>query len=143
MPYLSAVVRETLRRDPSNHVIMRQACEDGEIDGYFIPKGAGIMLCIADIHRHPDFWDNPQAYDPICFLNKPLGQDHPFAYIPFGAGKRNCIAAGFFTMEAKLVTINILQHFKLALPPHLIVKPIITTLITNRPNVPYMTIQKL
>lgn len=143
MPYLSAVVQETLRRDSSSHAIMRQAVEDGEIDGYFIPKGSGIILCISNLHRHPNFWENPEGYDPNRFLNNPLGQDHPFAYIPFGAGKRKCVAAAFSTMEAKLIIVTLLQHFKFALPPHVLVKPVITTLVTNRPNVPYMSIERV
>lgn len=142
MPYLNAVIKETLRKDPSVQAIFRCAGEDGEIGGYFVPKGAGVVLCVANAHRHPGFWDNPEGFDPNRFIDNPQGQAHPFAYVPFGAGMRNCVAAGFATLEAKLIAIMVLQRFRLATPQHTVVRPVTTTPTTNRPNVPVMHLKR-
>lgn len=142
LPYLSATIKETLRMHPSSFSLMRHALHDDEIDGTFISGGSGIVLSIAHIHRHPDFWINPDGFDPTRFLRNPLGQENKFAYIPFGAGRRNCIASAFATMEATLIIPMILKRFSLTLPPNSDVQPFITSLLTNRPNTPFLRIHK-
>lgn len=142
IPFQSAVIKEVLRMYPSNHTIMRQALEENVINGFYIPKKAGIILSIPHIQRHIDFWENPDGFNPERFIKDPLGQTNPYAYIPFGLGKRNCIASAFSTMEAQIITTMILQRFSIYLPPHTDVKPFTTTLLNNRPNVKMMYIKK-
>lgn len=142
LPYLSAVIKETLRLHPSSHTIMRQALNDDEINGYFIPKDTGIILSVSHVHRHNDFWDNPDGFDPLRFIDNPLGQTNRFAYIPFGLGKRNCIASTFSNLEAMMAVSMIVRRFRISLPPHTDVQPFTTTLVSNRPNVRYMWVKK-
>jgi cytochrome P450 len=138
LPYLSCVIKEILRYNPPSHALMRESIEDDEIDGYFIPKKTNIILSVSHIHRHKDFWENPDGFDPMRFMNNPLGQKDEFAYIPFGAGKRKCVAAAFATLEAMLIIPMILQRFQISLPPHSNPQLFVTTVITNRPNIKMM-----
>ena len=57
----------------------------------FVPKNTDIFLQIIDVHRDPAFWPEPDKFDPDRFLPENLKNRHPYAYIPFSAGPRNCI----------------------------------------------------
>ena len=143
MPYLAAVIKETLRLYPASFAIMRQAVEDDEVNGFYIPKKSGIVISVSHIHRHPDFWRNPEGFDPVRFIDNPLGQADRYAYIPFGAGERNCIGSFFSTMEVTLIIAMILQRFHIYLPPNSKIEPFITSLIAMRPNINNMHIARL
>ena len=83
----------------------------------------------------PDFWNNPEGFDPKRFADNPLGQENPFAYIPFGADKRKCPGSSFSMLEVMVTIAMIVQRFYLDLPPNAEVKSIVTTLFTMRPSV--------
>jgi hypothetical protein len=56
-----------------------------------VPAGTHVHIDIFNLHRNPEFWPNPEVFDPDRFLSKDVAKGHPFAYIPFSAGSRNCI----------------------------------------------------
>ena len=59
---------------------------------YVIPKGANYTISSGPLHRHPDHWEDPNLFKPERFLERNLDiRRHPYAYIPFSAGPRNCI----------------------------------------------------
>ncbi len=142
LPYLSAVLKETLRLYPPLFTLMRQSITDDEINGFYIPAKSGIILSVYHIHRHVDFWENPEGFDPLRFIDNPFGQENRFAYIPFGADQRRCVAEGFSTMEVMLIIAMILQRFHLYIPTNTKVKPLITTLATMRPDVNMMNLKR-
>lgn len=141
LKYLSCVIKEVLRLHPSVYSNYRQAISPDTMDGFEIPAKAGIIISIPHVHRHPDFWVNPEGFDPERFRNNPLGQTHPFAYIPFSSGKRRCPGSGFSTLETTLIVAMIVQRARLFLPPYVEVKPFITSLTTMRPSVHEMKIK--
>ena len=59
--------------------------------GYHIPAGCDLMLLIYALHRHPDIYPQPDVFRPERFMPEQSTGRHPFAYIPFSAGPRNCI----------------------------------------------------
>jgi len=138
LPYLSAFIKEVLRLHPTLFGVMRQAAADDLLGEYEIKKGGGIIVSVPHVHRHPDFWTNPEGFSPERFLHNALGQDNPFAYIPFGSGKRGCIGAAFSTLEATLITAMFIQRYRLYLPPNTEIKSHITTVITMCPNIKTM-----
>ena len=68
------------------------------------------------LHRHPDFWENPKAFDPNRFDKNTQTRQHPFAYLPFGGGPRICMGINFAYMEAVFIIAMIVQRFRLFLP---------------------------
>src|SRR5688572_12773340 len=69
LPYTTMVLQESLRVYPPVWVIPRDAINDDENGGYHIPAGATILLSPYITHRHADFWENPEAFDPERFLH--------------------------------------------------------------------------
>lgn len=139
--YLHAFLKEVLRLNPTSFAIFRQARWDNEVMGFRIPKDAGAVLNVYHIHRHPDFWDNPEGFDPERFVAQPLGQDNPFAYIPFGSGKRSCVGRNFALLEVTVILTMLVRRLRFLLPPHVQVTRRFTTLLSMRPDVPTMQIR--
>ncbi|MCW2802267.1 MAG: hypothetical protein QOF52_2629 [Propionibacteriaceae bacterium] len=111
--YLRRVVQETLRLYPSVWALPRLAVEDDEIGGYRIPRGDIVLLVPYVTHRHPDFWSNPDEFDPDRFLPAARQDAHLWSYIPFGSGPRRCIGDNFAMMEAQLILAMVTQRFRL------------------------------
>ena len=61
------------------------------LDGYAIPKGTTVAMFPTALHWNPDVWPDPMKFDPDRFLPENADGRHPFAYIPFSGGIRNCI----------------------------------------------------
>lgn len=141
LKYLSSVIKEVLRLHPTAFVMLKQAINSDTMCGYSIPKDAGISISTYHLHRHPDYWINPDGFDPERFNNNPLGQSHPFAYLPFGSSKRRCPGSGFSTLEAMLIIAMFVQRARLFLPPNSNVKPYMTTIISMRPNIHQMQLK--
>ena len=61
------------------------------VDGKVVPKETIIMLNLYGLHQDPKYFPDPQRFDPDRFLPENAAKRHPFAYVPFSAGPRNCI----------------------------------------------------
>jgi cytochrome P450 len=123
LPNIGMVLDESLRLFPTAWTLGRRAIGEDEIDGYHVPANTVIAICIYTLHRHPRFWDKPDVFDPERFSPENLKKRNKFAYIPFGAGPRQCIGNNFGLMEAALVLTCILQRFELHLLPGMDVQP--------------------
>ncbi|KAL3280069.1 hypothetical protein HHI36_017576 [Cryptolaemus montrouzieri] len=114
MDLLERCIKESLRLYPSVHFISRHCEEDVQLNsGLLIPKDAYMHIHIIDIHRNPDIYPNPERFDPDRFLPENCQNRHPYAYIPFSAGPRNCIGQRFAMLEMKAGLIAILQRFRM------------------------------
>src|SRR4051812_526998 len=79
-----------------------------ELGEWRIPHGYEIVVSLADLHNNPEFFPNPERFDPSRFLgNRPPA----FAWVPFGGGTRRCIGAAFANTEMDVVLRAVLQHF--------------------------------
>ncbi|XP_046827974.1 cytochrome P450 4C1-like isoform X2 [Vespa crabro] len=111
--YLERCLKESLRLYPSVHLILRYLTEDMQLKNYLIPAGTMCHLNIYSIHRNPEYWPNPEVFDPDRFLPENLKNRHPYSYIPFSAGPRNCIGQRFAMLELKVIVAYILHNFHL------------------------------
>ncbi|KAL9253762.1 Carnosic acid synthase-like protein [Drosera capensis] len=93
LPYLNAVVKETLRLHPILPLLVPHSPSlSTKVGGYTIPKGSRLFFNAWTIHRDPSIWENPSSFNPDRFLNDGcdfIGQSD-FTYIPFGSGRRSC-----------------------------------------------------
>ena len=89
---LERVIRESLRLYPPAPLVSRKLLEECDIGGdVILPAGCSINLMIYCIHRDAEQFPDPEKFDPDRFLPENIAKRHPFAYIPFSAGPRNCI----------------------------------------------------
>ena len=113
--YAHMVLQESLRVYPPVWVIPRDAINDDQIGGYRIPAGSTILLSPYITHRHPDFWENPEAFDPERFLPE-RSHDRPrHAYFPFGGGPRLCMGVDMAMMEMLLIMVMVVQRHRIHL----------------------------
>lgn len=118
------VLLEALRLYPPVWIMPRQAVARDEIAGYRIPARSLVMLCPYITHRHPAFWDSPEAFDPDRFSEQRSAERHKGAYFPFLAGPHQCIGNDFAVMEMQLVVARIFQEYDFTSMPGEDVKPI-------------------
>ncbi|XP_023238241.1 cytochrome P450 4c3-like [Centruroides sculpturatus] len=112
MKYLECVVKETLRIYPPVPVIVRSNPSDLKVGDYILPAKSSLAVNIYGIHHNPTVFVNPEVFDPDRFLPENCAKHHPFAFLPFSAGPRNCIGQRFAMMEMKTVLANVLRHFR-------------------------------
>ena len=109
--------QETLRIYPPAPYISRTTLTEIEINGHAIPQNTNIGINTYANHYHPDYWTNPQKFDPERFL--PDRAEHkktPFSFIAFGGGAHACIARQFATIEAKIFLIHLLNRYQISTP---------------------------
>ncbi|XP_036325016.1 probable cytochrome P450 9f2 [Rhagoletis pomonella] len=117
MKYLEMVVNETLRKWPPIITLNRICTKDFlfEADGerMEIKKGEVILVPVSGIHRDPQYYPNPDSFDPERFSAENKDQIKPFTFLPFGEGPRNCIASRFATLEAKAILYYLVRDFRI------------------------------
>jgi len=111
--YLECVIKESLRLFPPVPFFGRDCTEESVVNGLILPKDTQINIHVFDIMRDPRHFPNPSVFNPDRFLPENTVNRHPFAFIPFSAGQRNCIGQKFAILEMKVLLVSILRNFKL------------------------------
>ena len=137
LPYTEQVIKESLRLYPPVWAMGRRVLEDDVLGGCLVPGGSYLYISQYAVHRHPDFWPDPERFDPERFAGgKPLGtggEKQPrFAWFPFSGGRRKCIGDRFAMMEAVILLSVLVQRYRFTLAPGEEVTPEPT--ITLRPR---------
>nr|AMZ03404.1 cytochrome P450 CYP76AH17 [Plectranthus barbatus] len=113
LPYLQAVIKESLRIHPPGPLLLpRKAETDQEVNGYLIPKGTQILFNVWAMGRDPSIWKDPESFEPERFLNQNIdfkGQD--FELIPFGSGRRICPGMPLANRILHMATATMVHNF--------------------------------
>ncbi|CAH0714213.1 unnamed protein product, partial [Brenthis ino] len=112
MKYLECCIKEALRLYPSVHYIARNIPEETVLGGYTIPSSTICQIHIYDLHRRPDLYPDPERFIPERFLPENSVDRHPFAFIPFSAGPRNCIGQKFAMLKMKSLTSGLIRKYR-------------------------------
>lgn len=118
--YTEAVVKEAHRYYSPVPMFARDADEDIEIsfdDGTqgVIPKGILILFYPPFVHHNSDHWTEPHKFQPERFLfsnESSRERRHPYSYIPFSAGSRNCVGQKFTMSQEKAIVARVCQTYK-------------------------------
>jgi cytochrome P450 len=121
------VIKEALRLYPPVWSLGRRVLEDDVAEGYLLPKDSLVFISPWAIHRLPEYWPDPLAFDPDRWLVEDPRRLHG-SYLPFSLGQRKCIGDQFALAEAQLILTTVLQRVHLSLVPghDLTPEPVIT-----------------
>lgn len=123
LPYLKAVVKETLRLHmPAPLLVPHLSMADCTIQGYTIPSGTRTIVNSWALARDPSCWERAEEFMPERFMEggsaaaMDSNKGNDFQYIPFGAGRRMCPGISFATAAIHLMLANLVYHFDWELP---------------------------
>lgn len=117
MCYLEQCIKESLRLYPSVPLIARRVTEDIRMGGHVLPNTSDVFIIPYATHRLASIYPNPEAFEPARFTAENCRSRHPYAYLPFSAGPRNCVGYKFAMIEIKTVIANVLRKFTLHTVP--------------------------
>lgn len=141
LKYTNMVLEESLRLYPPGPIFGRKTIADDELGGYPIPANSIIIVSPYATQHHPDYWPDPEHFDPERFTPECSASRHHYAYFPFSSGPRMCIGSSFAMMEAQLILATIAQRYQLRMVPGHPVEP--QALVSLRPKYGLrMTIQR-
>nr|XP_043637593.1 cytochrome P450 93A3-like [Erigeron canadensis] len=113
LPYLQAIVKESLRLHPAAPVIQRQSIVDCTVGGYKIPAKTTIFFNVWSLGRDPTYWESPLEFRPERFAEKQMdvkGQN--FQLLPFGSGRRMCPGTSLALMVIHVTLGSMIQCFE-------------------------------
>ncbi|KAL0604492.1 Cytochrome P450 4B1 [Plecturocebus cupreus] len=105
MTYLTMCIKESFHLSPPVPQVYHQLSKPVIfVDGRSLLAGSLISMHIYALHRNSTVWPDPEVFDPLRFSTENASRRHPFAFMPFFAGLRNCIGQQFVMSEMKVVT---------------------------------------
>ncbi|CAG9806343.1 unnamed protein product [Chironomus riparius] len=111
--YLDMVINESLRKYPPIPNQFRRAAKDYQIPNtkLVIPKGTNIQINSFSLQRDPEYFPNPEKFDPERFNEENIKNVQPYTNLPFGDGPRNCLGMRFGLMQSKMGIAKIIKSF--------------------------------
>uniref|UniRef100_A0A3P9KLC9 Thromboxane-A synthase n=1 Tax=Oryzias latipes TaxID=8090 RepID=A0A3P9KLC9_ORYLA len=111
LKYMDMVVSETLRLYPPGFRFAREVEEDCVVNGVRLPKGATLEIPAGFLHYDPEYWSEPEKFIPERFTPEAKASRHPFVYLPFGSGPRNCVGMRLAQLEIKMALAHLFRRF--------------------------------
>lgn len=141
LSYLEMCINETMRLFPAAPRIDRQATDDVTVGNIKIPKGMIINIPVGAIHMDPEYWPEPEKFDPERFTAEAKANRDPFVFMPFGAGPRNCVGMRLALLELHISIVRILQKYRPVKSPKTKV-PVQVSKLGNNPLELYLKFEK-
>nr|WCC58090.1 cytochrome P450 [Pharsalia antennata] len=119
LKYLQQVIDEGQRLYPPLVVLTRVCVKDYKLrdTDLVLERGTRVVIPLYSIHRDPEYYPEPDKFDPDRFSSENKKSRHPFVHLPFGEGPRNCIGLRFGLMQSKIGLATILSKFRLRISP--------------------------
>ncbi|CAO1404738.1 unnamed protein product [Diamesa tonsa] len=109
LSYLDMVIKETMRLFPVTPIIGRKTHEEMDLNELKFPKDVTLVISIFSLHRRKDIWgENAELFNPDHFLPENIAKRHPYSYIPFSRGSRNCLGNNYAMLAIKIMLAVIL-----------------------------------
>ncbi|KAH7975922.1 hypothetical protein HPB52_006799 [Rhipicephalus sanguineus] len=115
LKYLNCVISESLRLYPPAVRYERTACQDFVLGstGIKLSKGCIVGIPVYAMHHSPEYFPDPEKFDPDRFSDENIGSVRPYSYLPFGAGPRNCIGMRFALQALKMCLLHVVHSVEL------------------------------
>jgi cytochrome P450 len=117
------VLQESMRLYPPLSLQPRSPAHDDVLGGHRIPAGSTLFISSYLTHRHPDHWNEPEAFRPERFGVGGTEGSAPGSYWPFSHGPRRCLGEGLAMVEMPLALGLLLRRYRIVLRPRLPVRP--------------------
>ncbi|EGT35305.1 hypothetical protein CAEBREN_26389 [Caenorhabditis brenneri] len=111
--YMDRVLRESKRLIAPVPSVDRCLQNEMEIDGYIIPAGANVSIAPVILHSNHHVFKNPEKFDPDRFLPEECSKRHPYDFVPFSAGIKNCIGQKFSILNEKVMVAHLVRNFEI------------------------------
>ncbi|MEZ0385772.1 MAG: cytochrome P450 [Verrucomicrobium sp.] len=112
LPFTRRVFQEAMRLYPPVWFMMRRSLAATTVGGLDIPAGGSVLISPYTTHRHPAHWSEPLAFRPERFEEDPESRRHKYAFLPFSAGRHQCLGMGFAMLEGPLILAALAQRFQ-------------------------------
>uniref|UniRef100_A0A915DSM1 Cytochrome P450 n=1 Tax=Ditylenchus dipsaci TaxID=166011 RepID=A0A915DSM1_9BILA len=113
LSYLNQIIQETSRMYPILTRLNRVCTEDVTIQGIHFRKGDFFNIPVYTIHQNPEFYANPEIFDPERFSPENKASRDPLTFLAFGYGPRSCIGMRFAEMQMRVVIASIIRNYRL------------------------------
>jgi enediyne biosynthesis protein E7 len=113
LSFTHQVLQESLRMYPPGWLLTRRSVAADELGGYAIAPRTDVFLSPYLLHRHPEFWSDPETFQPERFAGADAAERHKFAYIPFAVGPRHCIGENIAMFEMLVHMHAMTRRFRL------------------------------
>ena len=115
--FTTRVILEALRLYPPFWMVDRMALADDRAGDVAIPRGSTVVVFIHGVHHAPQYWENPESFDPERFTKSNEKLHTPFTHLPFGAGPRGCIGGNYAMLQILMILSVLLRKYDFRLVP--------------------------
>jgi cytochrome P450 len=115
--YTRQVIEETLRLYPPGWLLTRRSIEADRVGGHEIASKTDVFISPYILHRHPEYWAEPERFEPGRFEASQVTRRNRFCYLPFALGPRACIGEQFAMVEMMLHTALLARRIRLRYSP--------------------------
>jgi cytochrome P450 len=108
--------KESLRTIPPVPSLPRRAVKDFDFGGFHFKAGTYVSISPAFTHKMPEYWPDPDRFDPMRFTPEQVKARHKYAWVPFGGGAHMCLGLHFAYMQIKILMWHMLRDQRIVLP---------------------------